>query len=341
MNGFVYCGSKFDELRNLTNEDGLLVVPQGGGSLEDDADARFYVCRMDWGRKEPAQLEEEFTSVCDALRSLVNVYKEEHFPFGKCPAPKFVPCDRPETEVWSIYLREEEEPVQNRESEPEEEFSEVITGAMCDLAEARIGKGADPCQTWKAWNRGQRYSKLFDLGAPSLVIKKEEEDFAVDFALHACAKEIRSVNLYKDRYDPETKCFGKADDAEITQLLQLLETSPHVLREERAGYLLLLNKIYFQDQAKLCDLTFQAFARVKELFDEIFLGRLSNLEQSCIQRIYGLEDGIRRSEAEVGAEHGLSGQKIYEIEATAIRKMRHPVRRREISNLLEEIGLGD
>ena len=338
MNGFMYCGSRFNELRHLTNEDGLLVVSQGGGTLADDEEARFYVCRMDWSRKEPEQLEEEYTAVCEALRSLAEIYRMEELPFGTCPAPEYVSDDSPEMKAWSTYLKDfdaPQDPEKCEDPEPENRYSDEIREALFDLAEARIGKGADRRQTWRTWNRGMRYCRFLEIGVPSVIIKKEEEDFAVDFALHACAKEIRSVNLYKDCYDPETHRFGEVDDAEMIQLCRYLEASPHLLQEKEVGYLLLLSKIYPQELTKLWDITLHDFISVTCLCGGL-LGTLSQMERMCLEAIYGLSDGTRHSEADVGANHSMSGGKVYELEAKAIRKLRHPSRRKEIHIFLEE-----
>ena len=337
MNGFMYCGSKMYELQSLTDKMGRLVVSQGGGSLADDADARFYVCNMDWDREDLEKLENEFSAICRALQDLAEIYRMEELPFGSCPAPEYVSPDSPEMKVWNIYFKESdtpEEPVQNMESENEDEYSEEISEAYLDLAEDRIGKGADRLQTWKTWNRGRRYCRLHELGAPSVVLKREEEDFAVDFVLHAFAKEIKPVSLMVDRYDPETRCFGVLDDSEMAQLLRFLGASPHLLPEKQAGYLLLMNSLYARDRAKLCDLTFHDFDRVKELCDGL-LDELPKGEAERLREIYGLEDGVRRSEQAVGADCGLSGQAMYEMRGTALRKLRHPARLVKIRRLLE------
>jgi len=333
----MYGGSKFYELRNLTNEKGILAVSQGNVSLADDVEARFYVCRMDWTRKDPEQLEQEFTAVCDALKSLAEIYRTGELPFKACPAPEYVSDDSPEMEAWNTYLRDTDAP-RGPDScgvtEPENGYSEEIREQLFDLAETRIGKGADRRQTWRAWNRGARYCELLMRKAPFYGVKKEEEDFAVDFALHACAKEIKSVNLVKDHYDPETNLYGEVDDAEIEQLLQFLEASPQILREKEVGHLLLLNKIYSKEQTKLCDLAFHGFLDVK-LFCSGLLWELAEGERMCLNLIYGLDGYDRRSEAEAGAWYGISGGKMYEIEATAIRKLRHPSRMEKIRRFIE------
>ena len=340
----MYGGSKFYELRNLTNKEGLLAVSQGNLNIYpiEDMDARFYVCRMDWSRKEPEQLEKEFTAVCDGLKALAEIYRMGEIPFGECPAPEYISEDSSEMEVWNTYIKGsvvmgDPEKCKGEIAEPEDRYSDEVREKVFDLAETRIGKGADRRQTWRTWNRGMRYCQFFMRmqGSDFYAVEKEEESFAVDFALHACAKEIKFVNLYKDHYDPETKLYGEVDDAEMEQLLLYLEASPQYLQGEGVGHLLLLNKIYAKEQTKLCDLAFHDFFDVK-YFCAGLVFELSEGERRCIESIYGLDLLYdRTSEAEFGEDNGLSGGKVYEIEATAIRKLRHPSRMEKIRRFIE------
>ena len=54
------------------------------------------------------------------------------------------------------------------------------------------------------------------------------------------------------------------------------------------------------------------------------LGTLSGREQRVLTLRFGLEDGRQRTLEEVGAEFNLTRERIRQIEAKALRKLRHP-----------------
>ena len=65
------------------------------------------------------------------------------------------------------------------------------------------------------------------------------------------------------------------------------------------------------------------------------LGSLSPREQRVLQLRFGLEDGRSRTLEEVGREFKVTRERIRQIEAKALRKMRHPSRSRQLKDFVE------
>jgi len=65
------------------------------------------------------------------------------------------------------------------------------------------------------------------------------------------------------------------------------------------------------------------------------LGTLTSREQRVLQLRFGLEDGRSRTLEEVGAEFNVTRERIRQIEAKALRKLRHPSRSRKLKDYLE------
>ncbi|MBI2329965.1 RNA polymerase sigma factor RpoD [Candidatus Daviesbacteria bacterium] len=68
--------------------------------------------------------------------------------------------------------------------------------------------------------------------------------------------------------------------------------------------------------------------------DEV-LGSLSPREKRVLQLRFGLEDGKQRTLEEVGKEFGVTRERIRQIEAKAIRKLKHPTRAKKLRDYLE------
>jgi RNA polymerase primary sigma factor len=77
-----------------------------------------------------------------------------------------------------------------------------------------------------------------------------------------------------------------------------------------------------------------AFTLLKEQLMEV-LGTLTDREQRVLRLRFGLDDGRARTLEEVGKEFDVTRERIRQIEAKALRKLRHPSRSKKLKDYLE------
>lgn len=77
-----------------------------------------------------------------------------------------------------------------------------------------------------------------------------------------------------------------------------------------------------------------AFSMLKEQLVEV-LDTLTEREQKVLKLRFGLEDGRARTLEEVGKEFDVTRERIRQIEAKSLRKLRHPSRRKKLKDYLE------
>ncbi len=77
-----------------------------------------------------------------------------------------------------------------------------------------------------------------------------------------------------------------------------------------------------------------AFTLLKEQLVEV-LSTLTEREQKVLRLRFGLDDGRARTLEEVGQEFNVTRERIRQIEAKALRKLRHPSRSRKLRDYLE------
>ena len=104
---------------------------------------------------------------------------------------------------------------------------------------------------------------------------------------------------------------GLTDDTQIRMLLcYLVKVAGPVKRETMQGALL------------------------QEQLDEV-MQTLTEREKKVLALRFGLEDGRSRTLEEVGKEFHVTRERIRQIEAKALRKLRHPSRSRKLKDYLD------
>ena len=76
-----------------------------------------------------------------------------------------------------------------------------------------------------------------------------------------------------------------------------------------------------------------AYSLLKEQIEDV-LGSLNEREQKVLKLRFGLEDGRARTLEEVGKEFDVTRERIRQIEAKALRKLRHPSRSRKLRDYM-------
>ena len=92
---------------------------------------------------------------------------------------------------------------------------------------------------------------------------------------------------------------------------------------------------FIKDERNLSPEEFTTNEMLKDEISEVLL-TLTEREEKVIRLRFGLEDGKPRTLEEVGQMFGVTRERIRQIEAKALRKLRHPSRSRKLRDYMEE-----
>jgi len=92
---------------------------------------------------------------------------------------------------------------------------------------------------------------------------------------------------------------------------------------------------FIKDEHNLSPEEFATNELLKDEISEVLL-TLTEREEKVIRLRFGLEDGKPRTLEEVGQMFGVTRERIRQIEAKALRKLRHPSRSRKLRDYMEE-----
>jgi len=136
--------------------------------------------------------------------------------------------------------------------------------------------------------------------------------------------------------EPNSKEIGKRMDLppekvrEVVKVAQLPVSLESPIGEEEDSHL----SDFIEDRNALPPVDAASKQLLKEQIDEV-LSHLTPREQRVLVLRFGLEDGRSRTLEEVGQEFSVTRERIRQIEAKALRKLRHPSRSRKLKDYLE------
>ncbi|MGH7977286.1 MAG: sigma-70 domain-containing protein, partial [Limisphaerales bacterium] len=91
---------------------------------------------------------------------------------------------------------------------------------------------------------------------------------------------------------------------------------------------------FIEDKAAESPLDITSFSLLKDKLGDV-LCSLNERERKVLELRFGLGDGNARTLEEVGGQFNVTRERIRQIEAKALRKMRHPTRIRQLHGFLE------
>jgi len=91
---------------------------------------------------------------------------------------------------------------------------------------------------------------------------------------------------------------------------------------------------FIEDKAAVSPASATAQTMLKEQMEKV-LHTLTDREKQVLELRFGIKDGCPRTLEEVGSIFKVTRERVRQIEAKALRKLRHPTRSRKLKNFLE------
>ncbi len=149
-------------------------------------------------------------------------------------------------------------------------------------------------------------------------------------------KKTNSQLLHKNGRDPTAEEIAAELDMPVEKVREILRVSQEPVSletpigEEEDSHL----GDFIPDDDALAPADAASMLLLKEQLNEV-LKTLTMREAKVLSLRFGLEDGHPRTLEEVGSEFGVTRERIRQIEAKALRKLRHPSRSKKLKDFLD------
>lgn len=136
--------------------------------------------------------------------------------------------------------------------------------------------------------------------------------------------------------DPTPEEIGEQMDMDVERVREIMKIAQEPVSletpigEEEDSHL----GDFIPDEEVLAPADAATFTMLREQLFEV-LGSLTPREQNVLKLRFGLDDGRARTLEEVGKQFEVTRERIRQIEAKALRKLRHPSRSKKLKDFLE------
>lgn len=149
-------------------------------------------------------------------------------------------------------------------------------------------------------------------------------------------KKVSSQLLHQNGHEPSAEEIAKELDMSVDKVREILRVSQEPVSletpigEEEDSHL----GDFIQDDEAPSPADAASHTLLKEQLSGV-LGTLTAREEKVLRLRFGLEDGRSRTLEEVGKEFNVTRERIRQIEAKALRKLRHPSRSKKLKDFLD------
>ena len=149
-------------------------------------------------------------------------------------------------------------------------------------------------------------------------------------------KKVSSQLLHQNGREPTAEEIAKELDMSVDKVREIMRVAQEPVSletpigEEEDSHL----GDFIQDDNVPVPADAAAFTMLKEQLEDV-LSTLTDREQKVLRLRFGLDDGRARTLEEVGKEFNVTRERIRQIEAKALRKLRHPSRSRKLKDYLD------
>lgn len=149
-------------------------------------------------------------------------------------------------------------------------------------------------------------------------------------------KKVSSQLLHKNGHEPSVEEISAELNMSVERVREIIRISQDPVSletpigEEEDSHL----GDFIPDELAPAPAEVASLALLKEQLDEV-LGTLTEREEKVLRLRFGLKDGRPRTLEEVGQRFQVTRERIRQIEAKALRKLRHPSRSKKLKDFLE------